>query len=152
MKIILLQDVAKIGKKFDVKEVSNGYALNFLFPKKQARIATNQAVKELEEIKKKSEEEKIVGNVKLLEMVNKIKDAKIEMITKANEEGKLFAGIDTEEISKALQEKTGLEINSDMIKLEKPIKEIGEYKIQFQAGEKVVDLSLNIMADGKNQK
>ena len=77
MKVILLQDVPKIGKKFDVKDVSNGYALNFLLPRKQAKMATVKAIQEIEAEKKKYLETQKIVDEKLLETINKLKDLKL---------------------------------------------------------------------------
>ena len=142
MKIILLQDIAKIGKKFDVKEISNGYALNFLLPKKLAKMATDEAVRELEGEKKKYEEARIIEQKEIRKEIEKIKDAPIEIKAKTNKEGKLFASIDKKEIVKAVKEQNNFDLDFEMIELKKPIKEIGEHKIILKTGEKETSLSL----------
>ncbi|MFH1402144.1 MAG: 50S ribosomal protein L9 [Patescibacteria group bacterium] len=148
MKIILLQDVAKFGKKFEVKNASDGYALNFLLPQRLARLATKQAIKELEAERKKEEETK---NAEIAELKNKLGKLKkpIEIKAKANKEGKLFASLDKKEIAQAIQEKTGLNINPKILELEKPIKIAGEHKVKIKIGEEETELSLNIKAEEK---
>jgi len=129
MKVILLQDTPKIGKKFEIKNVADGFAINFLFPQKLAKLASEQTIKEIEITKKKYESEKELEIKEIKEILDKLKDP-IEIEVKTNEEGKLFAGLDKKEIGEALQEKLGIKINSEILQLDKPIKEIGEHKIK----------------------
>ncbi len=147
MKVILLEDIAKIGKKFDIKEVSNGYALNFLFPKKQAKMATAQAMKEIEETKKKHEAQMKVDNEKLLEIVNKLKEEKFEIVAKTNEEGGLFAGIDKKEIAKIISEKAGIKVGGEIIELKSPLKEVGEHEIVINIEDAKVKLTVEVKAE-----
>ncbi|MBU4536752.1 50S ribosomal protein L9 [Patescibacteria group bacterium] len=149
MKVILLQNVAKIGKKFDIKEVSDGYALNFLLPNKLAKMATAKAEKEIEIDKQKHQESMKAENEKLMEVVNKIKEVQIEITANANEEGKLFAGLGAKEISEAISNQSGEIIKSEMIELENPIKEIGEHQIGIKAGDTVVKVTLEVKAEEK---
>ncbi len=149
MKVILLKDIAKIGKKFDIKEVSNGYALNFLFPRKQAKMATNQIIREIENEKKKHQEIIKLENQKLEEVINKIKDIKIEIQATTNEEGKLFAGIGGKEIAKAILNQSGSNINPEVIELKNPIKEIGEYEIGIKMEDKIVKLMIEVKTEKK---
>ncbi len=147
MKVILLQDIAKIGKKFDIKEVANGYALNFLFPKQQAKLATDKAVKEIQEEKKKYQEILKLKNEKLKEIINNIKESKIEISTNINEEGKLFAGIGVKTIAKAILDKTGETIDSEILELKNPIKEIGEHEIGIKIEDKIIKLTVEVKAN-----
>jgi large subunit ribosomal protein L9 len=128
MKIILLQDVENIGKKGEVKSVSDGYARNFLFPKKLAKLATKEAVGEMEkqkelETKKAEEELKAVQ-----EVVSKIDGLEIEVPVKVDEEGKLYGSINEVEISKLFKDR-GFDVKKNQIKIPQPIKEIGEYPV-----------------------
>ena len=148
MKVILLQDVPKVGKKFEVKNVANGYAINLLLPQKLAQLATNQTIKELEVEKKKYEIEKEKGVGKLKEIFEKLNEL-IEIKVKANEEGKLFASLDKKEIIKAIQEKTGAKIDPNIIELDKPIKKIGEYKIGIKIGSEKSKIILTIKGEEK---
>jgi large subunit ribosomal protein L9 len=130
MKVILLKDIENIGKKGDIKRVANGYARNFLFPKKLAKMASKEAIEELEkqkelEIKKAEEELKAVQ-----EIVSKIDGLEIEMPVKVDEEGKLYGSINEIEISKILTGK-GFNIKKKQIKIPQPIKEIGEYSVMI---------------------
>lgn len=128
MKVILLKDIENIGKKGDIKKVANGYARNFLFPKKLVKIASKEAIEELEkqeelEEKKAEEELKVVQ-----EVIKKIDGLEIEMPVKVDEEGKLYGSIKEVEISKILTEKR-FNIKKKQIKIPQPIKEIGEHQV-----------------------
>lgn len=144
MKVILLQDIAKIGKKFDIKEISNGYALNFLLPQKKVKMATNQTIKDTEAEQKKCEEARQIEQEEIRKGIEKIKDAPLEIKVKANADGKLFAGIDRAEIAKAIKEQIDVCVTLEMIELEKPIKETGECKIILKIGENKASLNLII--------
>ena len=127
MKVILLKDVEKLGKKGEVKNVADGYARNFLIPNKMAVLATKSELIKLEE-EKKIETEKAEEELKLYqEIANQIDGLELEIPAKVIEEGKLFGAITTAKIVEVLKEKN-FEIKKEQIKLEEPIKEIGEYE------------------------
>lgn len=144
MKIILLKDVPKIGRKYDVKNVSDGYAQNFLIPRGLAKIATNEIVKEVEETKKRRDEkQKIKEN--LLDMeISKLKDTVLEIKSKLNDKGHLFASIRKEEVSKELSKKLKMDIDTEYIQLEHPIKEAGEHIIKIKIGKRDVEFKVLI--------
>ena len=124
MKIILIQDVSGIGRKYEVKNVADGYAINFLFPRKLAVLATDKELKKIEIEKIRNEAEKGIQN-ELLEKNLKDLDGKIITIQgKASKTGHLFAGIHKEEIAKLAN------IPANLINLEHSIKEIGTHKIK----------------------
>ena len=144
MKVVLLKDVAKIGKANEVKEVSNGYALNFLIPKKMAKTATTGNIKQAEQIKIELEAKKQIQKDLLLKNFGDVKDAKITISAKASDKGHLFSGIHKEEITTALKEQTGLDIEPDFIQLEHPVKEIGEHEIEVKVDDRKVKFILEI--------
>jgi len=128
MKIILLEDVKNLGKKGEIKEVADGYAKNFLFPRNLAVLATSQKIKEVEE-KQKAQEKKAEAELKTFQkLAEKLDGYELEIKAKATKEGKLFGSLDKEKIAKLLQ-KNNFSIEPSQIKLEKPIKEIGEYEV-----------------------
>ncbi len=140
MKIILLRDVAGIGRKGEVKNVSDGYAGNFLLPKKLAQVATPNAIASAEKLKKQTEQDKDVQKNIAEKNINGLKDLKVEIKAKANEKGHLFSIIHPDEISKVLKEKYHLDIPSKIIEISKPIKEIGEHTIKAKHQEFVLDV------------
>ncbi len=139
MKVILLEDVKKIGKRFDVKEVSDGYARNFLFPNGLADAATPSALKELE--KKKSEMEKEDhALIKRLEEISRLmKDRTLEFPVKAGASGEVFGSVTKEMILSGLRDSGLLRSERAEIKLERPLKELGVHNVE-------VDLKKGIKA------
>ncbi len=147
MKVILLKDIAKIGRKYDIKDVADGYVLNMLLPKGLVRLATKEAVLKIEQIKANDLTNKKIQEELLLKNLEIIKNLKIELKERANEKGHLFAGVTKEVILSEIIKKTKLNIDLDSIKLEKPIKEIGEHKIRIEAMGKGADLTLVIVSE-----
>lgn len=140
MKMILLQDVSGLGNKYDVKEVSDGYAHNFLLPKKLAELATDKIIKTAEIKKKRAEQLKEVDKDILEKNILELDGVKILIEEKANDKGHLFAGMHKEEISKILKEQKRIEIPAELIDLEHPIKETGEHKIQVKDKEFILEI------------
>ena len=131
MKVILLQDVENLGKKYEVKEVKNGYARNFLIPKGLVKPATKKALKWLEtqkEIETKRDEEELK---KFQDLASTIDDQEVVILVKIGPEGQLFEGISAQKITERLKE-LGFEIKKTQIDLLKPIKELGEYPIKIK--------------------
>ncbi|MDQ1284040.1 MAG: large subunit ribosomal protein [Patescibacteria group bacterium] len=129
MKIILLQDIKSLGKQNDIKDVSEGYARNFLLPKKLAAIATEEAVKIAET---KKEEEKAAGKAKLeklRELAEKLKNKRI-VLKKREKKGKLFGSITAKDIASEL-EKENLAVPEKSIIIKEAIKKTGEYEIRI---------------------
>ena len=129
MKVIFLQDVPKVGKRHDVKEINDGYAMNFLLPRKLAISATPQAVADLEKRKKNIEIERGVQESLLLKNLEEIKGKTIVIKGKANEKGSLFKSIHKKEIVEEMKKQHNADIDEEFIILEKPIKEVGEFEI-----------------------
>ena len=129
MKIIFLQDVPRVGKKYDIKEVNDGYAINFLLPKKWATPATPQAVAEIERRKKEIVIEREVQEDLLIKNLEEIKDKTVTIKAKADEKGHLFSAIHEKMIVEAMEKEYHAQIDEKFIILEKHIKEIGEFEI-----------------------
>jgi len=132
MKVIFLQDVPRVGKKYDIKEVNDGYAMNFLFARKLAEPATSQAVASLEKRKKNIEIEREVQEDLLLKNLEEIKGKIIRIKGKANEKGSLFKAIHKKEIVEEMKRQHHADISEEFIVLEKPVKEIGEFEIPIE--------------------
>ncbi len=147
MKVVLLADVRSIGKKYDVVEVANGHALNFLIPQKKAVQATEGKIKWAELEKKNNVTEKQIQADLLEKNVEDIKTATVRMSDKVNEKGHLFAGIHKSELLAELEKQTGLVLDPDFVILEKPIKEVGEYEIEVKAGK--VETKFKLIVEAK---
>lgn len=136
MKVILLENIKKLGQIGDIKEVRDGYGRNFLIPQKKALLATQEAMKRLDELKKKREELAKQELEKMKEIIKKLKEVKLEIKMKADEKGNIYASVDSERIAEELAKKD-IKIDSDYIKLSEPIKKIGQYKILFEYNDEV---------------
>ena len=129
MKVILLEDVRNVGRKFEVKEVSDGYARNFLFVNGLAESATPGALKKLEAQKVEHEKADHELHTRLTEIARKITDTKLEFELAADKTGALFGSVNKESILKALREHGLITKERVDIDLKYPIKEAGEYKV-----------------------
>ena len=131
MRVILLQDIDKIGKKYDVKDVSDGYARNFLINKGLAKPATEENLKWLEAQKevlvKKSEEDL----KKIQDAASSLDGQEIIISVKVGEEKQLFETVTVQKIIDKLKE-IGFEVKKNQILLKTPIKELGEFPIKIR--------------------
>ncbi len=133
MRVILLQDVEKLGKKYEIKEVTNGHARNFLIPQGLAKAATEENLKWLE-VQKEMEAKKAEEELKKVqEIASAIDGQEIIIPVKVGEDGQLFESIASQKIYEKLKE-FGFEIKKGQIDLPTPIKELGEFpvKIKFE--------------------
>lgn len=144
MKIILLQDVAKVGKKYDVKTVSDGHALNLLIPKGLAITADASAIKRVEKLKSEDTAHKKIQEDLLLMNLKAVEGVTLEISEKANEKGHLFAGVHKTEIIAHMKADKHIDLLPDFIVLDKPIKEVGEHEIDLKVKDKSVKLKLII--------
>src|SRR3989344_8106788 len=130
MKVILLQDIENLGKRYEVKEVKNGHARNFLIPQGLVKIASKEALKWLEtqrEAEEKIAEEELKG---IQEKASKLDGMEISIPVKIGEKGQLFESINSQRVSEKLKE-LGFEVKKSQIKLDEPIKELGEFPIKI---------------------
>lgn len=142
MQIILLEDIRRVGKKYEVKEVSDGYARNFLFPNKLAEPATPGALKKLEATKAEHERDDADLKARLAEIARKLTDTKLEFELAADASGALYGSVNKESILKALREHGFVTKERVDIDLKHPIKEAGEYTVP-------VDLKKGVTANLK---
>ncbi len=142
MRIILLKDIQKVGRKYDIKNVSDGYALNMLIPRGLAQVATEQAVKNIESMKAKDSSQKQIQGELLLKNLDTIKNLTLTIKEKANDKGHLFAGVTKERLVEEIMKSVRLNIDPESIKLDKPIKEVGEHKLTVEAMGKKVEFSV----------
>lgn len=131
MKVIFLKDVARVGRRHEVKEVNGGYAMNFLFPQHLAEPATDKALLELEMRRNKIEVEREVQEDLLIRSLEEIKGKVVHIKAKADEVGHLFSGIHTKEIAEALAREHRASIDPQFITLNKPLKQTGEFEIHI---------------------
>lgn len=146
MKIILLKDVQKLGRKFDIKNVSDGHALNLLIPKGLAIAATRDSLKRFENERLKLEGERKIQDQLLAKNIEGLQDISITIIGKANEKGHLFAGLHSEDIVNEILKQTRLVIEPSSLLLEHPIKSIGEHTIEVKSSGKTAKFKIIVKA------
>ena len=134
MKVILQQDVKGQGKKGQMVEVSEGYARNFLLPRKLAVPATADAINtmNLKEKAKKAEEARQKALAE--ETAEKLKQCQVKLTARAGGNGKLFGAVTTKEISEGLMKQYEIDIPKQKLVLEEPIKAFGSYQVKARLG------------------
>jgi len=147
MKVILLKDIPKLGKRFDVKEVNSGHALNFLIPRGMVVTGTPEALKRVELEKKAEAGERKIHEALLIKNIAALEQVVLKVTGKANAKGHLFAGLHREELATELAKQSQIQVDPSFIILEYPIKEIGEHMIQVSAGGKSTQFKL--IVEGK---
>ncbi|MDA8596953.1 50S ribosomal protein L9 [Candidatus Pacebacteria bacterium] len=134
MQVILLQDVAKVGRRFEVVEVPNGHALNMLIPKGMAKPATPENLKQIEAQKAKQTSSKEDAVEQFENALALIEDKPIVVSAAANEKGHFFEALKPESIIGAIGG-YGAVIKESQLEIDSPIKEAGEYTVVLHEGD-----------------
>jgi len=131
MKVVLLEDIENLGKKFEIKEVKDGYARNFLIPKGLVKIADERTL-EWAQTQKETQEKKAEEELKGIQaLASEIDGLEVNISVKIGDKGQLFEKINEQKIVEKLKE-IGFEIKKNQIILEKPIEEIGEFPLKIK--------------------
>lgn len=131
MKIILLKDVPSAGRKYDVKDVSDGYARNFLLPRGLAKVADDAALKALAEKKAREEERRAKEAAEYHTLSEKLEKTTLTFAVKAGEGGKAFGSVTAAQIRDALK-KQKITVEKEWITLAESIKTTGEHSVKIQ--------------------
>ncbi len=129
MEVVLLEDVKSLGKKGEVVKVNEGYARNFILPKKLGVEATPKNLNDLK--LKKANQERIAAEqlAKAKELGEKLEKSSVTLSIKAGDNGKAFGSVSSKEIGKAIQEQLGLEIDKKKLVLPEPLKTFGNHEV-----------------------
>jgi len=152
MKVILQSDIGNLGKKNDIVTVSDGYAQNYLIPRKLAEQATESRVVELEKNKATQEAEYREYTEKLHKELEQLAQTGIEITAPANDQGSLFAGIHTVDMAEAITEKISTPLSEEAVVIDDSIKETGTYEIDIRVGDERVSIPITVTADSTEQK
>ena len=149
MKVILQQDVRGQGKKGQMIEVAEGYARNYLLPRKLAVPATADAMNtmRLQEKAKRAEEARQKAEAQA--MAEKLKGVVVKLTAKAGANGKLFGAVTSKEVSDALQSQHGIELAKNKIVMEEPIKSYGSYELKAKLGFEISGTVYVVVAEEK---
>ncbi len=137
MRVILKEDVRNVGKKDQILNVSDGYARNFLFPKKLAIEANNSSLNELNLKKQSEEHRKLVELEESKDLAKKLEGKTIKIIVKTGDNGKLFGTVTNKEIAKEISEQLNLKVDKKKIVLDEPIKSLGTFNVDIKLHSKV---------------
>ena len=147
MKVILLKDIKGTGRAHETITAADGYALNYLIPKKFAIAATPTAVKDAEVRRKQVSDRVALDAALLAQNLTSLAESRIVIRVKANEKNHLYNAVGESEIKKAVKEQVNIELPEDAIKLEKPIKELGVFTIPVAIGEVFGKFSITVEAE-----
>ncbi len=131
MRIILLEDVKKIGSKYEVKEVSDGYARNFLIPKGLAKVATEDSLEWADNMLALEEEKATKQLEKVGDSAKEMDGLEVEILVKIGDKGQLFKKIDKKDITTKLKE-MGYDIDKKQVILDEPIEDLGEHEVKIK--------------------
>lgn len=144
MKVILQQDVRGQGKKGQLVDVSDGYARNFLLPKKLAVIATAENLNTMKQQEKARKAQQAAEKAEAEALSKKLESLTVKVAAKAGEGGRLFGAVTAKEISECLSQQHGLNIAKTKLVLDEPIKACGGYQIKAKLGYEIVG-TVNVM-------
>lgn len=135
MKVILLTDVPKVGKKYEVKDFKEGYAQNVLLSKGLAELATPHALSKLaryqESVNNKKQDEESAFN----KLITSLQDKKVLIVANANEKGHLFKSISPKDVAEAIKTTLGLDVEENFLKLPS-VKELGSHEVLIKKGDR----------------
>ena len=137
MKVILLEDVKAVGKKGDLVEVNNGYARNFILPKKLGVEATGKNINDLK--LQKAHQDKVAAEqlAAAKALAEDLAEKSVEVKMKVGEGGKTFGAISTKEIAAAAKEQLDMELDKKKISVDEPIKSLGVHNVKIKLHPKV---------------
>ena len=148
MKVILLDNIKGVGKKDEVINASDGYARNFLFPKKLAVEANAENMSKLKNKQDSVQHKKDVEKDKAEEIAKKLKDITVNIKVKAGDNGRIFGGVTSKEISENLKNQYKIEVDKKKIEVKETIKNLGRFNINIKLYEGVnAKLNVNITAE-----
>ena len=150
MKVILLQDIKNVGRKEQIIEANDGYARNYLFPKKLAIEASKDNITKLQ-AKQKSEANKKQAEINAnKELAKKLEKMELTISAKAGDNSKIFGGITSKEISEELKKQYKIEIDKKKIVLKETIKSLGRFTAEIKFGDGVnAKLTINVTSESK---
>ncbi|MFH1002104.1 MAG: 50S ribosomal protein L9 [bacterium] len=153
MKIILKQNMEKIGQVGNVVEVSDGFARNFLIPQGKAISFTAGNFKQIEYLKKREAEQKEGDLKEVKELAVKINNISLEIKVKAGEEGKLFGSVTSKDIVEALLKEHGIELDKKKLNLKESLKKLGVHIVPINLYKDVTpQIKVNLISDSASEQ
>jgi large subunit ribosomal protein L9 len=128
MKVLLLQDVYKLGRAGDVKKVADGYGRNYLIPHGMAVLATPGALKQVQYIREKANEQRAILNKEMDSVARRLEGVVLSFGARASETGKLFGSVTAQMVAESLTQKAGVEVNRRQVDMQ-PLRMLGKYNV-----------------------
>ena len=148
MKVILQQDVRGQGKKGQLVEISDGYARNFLLPRKLAVPATAENINTMKLQEKARQAQMAAEKAEAQALAEKLQGIQVKLAAKAGEGGRLFGAVTSKEIAEALSAQFGLNITKTKLVLDEPIKACGGYQVKAKLGYEIVGTVNVLVVEG----
>ncbi len=146
MKVVLLQNVPKVGKKYEVVDVAPGYARNFLVARGLCEVITRNNVAKIAELTKRREAEAKKEEARIEKAVTGLTGASLSFAREVNDEGHLYAQISTHDIAAEIESKFGVAVPVNHISLEKQIKEVGDHTAIVNISGKEIEITISVVA------
>lgn len=131
MKLILIDDVDKLGTKGEIVDVADGYARNYLLPKRKALKATEGTIRQAEELRRAREEAERAAKEEAERIATQLVGTRVVLAARAGDEGKLYGSIGVTDVVEGIRKFTGVEVDRKTVALEQPIREIGLHDVQI---------------------
>ena len=148
MRVILLQDVTGVGQRYEVKEVKDGFARNFLIARGLAEAALSCALARVEKLRDKLVTERAAKEEELKNSFIKLSGQTFILTEPASDKGSLFASVAADKIAEVIRKETNLEMPKEFIKLQTPIKKVGPWSIELEGLGQKAEIKLEIKAAG----
>ena len=146
MKVVLTRDVRDLGSAGEVKEVSDGYARNFLFPRKLAIPATDAALKEVAAREQATAKRQAREEQQARALAERLKGQPVRVFPKVGEQGRLYGSVTAADLAEALSKQLGQPVDKRKLELNEPIRQLGEYKVPFRVS-RTVTVTLDVLVE-----
>ena len=149
VKVLLCEDIRKLGWFGDIVEVADGYARNYLIPQGLAIAPTESNIRSLEDEKARRSEKRIKERKRIEEVAEKVEGAEAVIVAKANEQGHLFGSVTARDIADNLRQQ-GFEVANEIVQIQGHIKEVGEHWVTLDYAEDInVDVKVTVVPEGQ---
>ena len=147
MRVVLLQDVPRLGSVGEVRDVASGYARNFLLPKGLAEVATPAVMKRVEEIRKAEDKRQALLEADMMSLAQTLEGVEVTLKAKVGAQERLYGAITSGDIAEELGRVTGQDIDKRKIELEEPIRQLGEYEVLVRLSKEVAPTIKVVVAE-----
>ncbi len=146
MKVILLQDVAKIGRRFDIVNVADGYGLNKLIPRGLAEMATPENLRKVKIQAEQTAALRDAADASFASVVKSLEGKVVDVLVEANEDGKMYQALKLDDVVAAVKKAEDVDLLPASVVIKTPIKQLGEHQIQLVSGAQEAVLTINVIS------